>query len=245
MPFSNKKSLSTHSSKKLQNIKVLTEYQQDPSVFTQGLYWKDGLIYQSGGGYGTSKVVVSDLKTGHSVRQRDFPSHIFAEGLTIFDNRIVLLNWKSQIIWTLDIITLDTIQQSHCPTNEGWGITNNGTELIISDGSHYLSIVDPDTWLTKRQIPVTRNLQPITMINELAYKNGKIYANIWQTDEIIVINETDGSVVETIYLPQLVMENRQCGVLNGLAWVEDVPGVTKLLVTGKNWPKRYLLDYSG
>ena len=127
MPFSNKKSLSTHSSRKRQNIKVLAEYHQEPSIFTQGLYWNDGLIYQSGGGYGTSKVVISDLKTGHSIRQRDFPSHIFAEGLTIFNNQIVLLNWKSQIIWTLNVDTLETIQQIHCPTNEGWGITNNGT----------------------------------------------------------------------------------------------------------------------
>ena len=218
------------------SYQVLEVYPHDVKAFTQGLVWKDGLLYEGTGLYGSSSLRKTDLKTGKILQQITLSDNFFGEGITIFKDRIYQLTWKEQ---TGFVYYLETFQLSETFSyeHEGWGITHDGENLIVSDGTPILRFIDPVTLKEIKQIEVFEKEKPVFMINELEYINGKIYANIWQTDLIAVIDSESGKVISWLDLSDILKpddENGKIDVLNGIAFD---PENEHLLITGKLWPK--------
>ena len=226
--------------------KVINIYPHDPCAFTQGLLWKDGFLYEGTGLEGHSSLRKVDLTTGQTLQNYNLPAQYFGEGITIFDDLIIQLTYKSRIGFVYDKQTFKLLKQFTYPT-EGWGLTNNGRQLIMSDGTDTLYFLDPKTFKILSHTNVTDNGQPVWLINELEYIRGHIYANIWQTDTIVIISPSDGRVTGRINLTGLLSEYRtispaitsqgqnskQADVLNGIAYDADS---SHLFVTGKFWP---------
>lgn len=234
------KTTSTKSSVILNNYQILSIYQIDGSCFVQGVYYQDGKLYLSCGGYHISKLMLYNLlddSLQHSLTYKLNPM-IFAEGITIIDDLLYLLTWKQRLGYVyklsdhhLQLINTFTID---C---EGWGLTHDSNgNLIISNGSDTLLVLDRETYVVIRSLKVKRDGLPVNNINALAFHNNCIYANIWYQNDIIVIDETTGTVVKSINLSQIVNDNSE-GVLNGITFINN-----KLLVTGKNWKRIYRLD---
>ena len=221
-----------------EGYRVLRTYPHDPNAFTQGLIYENGHLYESTGLYGHSSVREVDLGTGRVLREHDLPSQYFGEGLTDWGNTLVQLTWKSHtgFVWDRDTFRLlRTFQFS----GEGWGLTQDGHDLILSDGTSTLRYLDPKTFATVRTLNVTDRGKPIDQLNELEYIRGEIFANVWMSNKIARISPKDGHVIAWINLAGIlpVVELRSNdAVLNGIAWdAQD----HRLFVTGKLWPKLF------
>ena len=216
---------------------VVNTYAHDPTAFTQGLQLVNGFLYESTGLAGHSTVRKVDLKTGKVLQKSDLGPRYFGEGLTILNNKIYQLTWTTKIGFVYDIDTFKEVGQFHYDW-EGWGMTNDGVNLIISDGSNSLRFVDPERFNVVRTIEVYRQGRPLTELNELEYINGEIYSNIWHEDVIARINPADGKLLGLIDLSGLTkgmsLDNED--VLNGIAFDR---ASNCLLVTGKRWPKLF------
>lgn len=194
-------------------------------------------MYEGTGLYGRSSLRSLDLKTGAVHRQRRYRRQYFAEGITVFRDRIYQLTWKNRQVFLLDRERLVVIRSWPYP-REGWGITHNGKELIVSDGSASLYFLDPETLQEKRQILVHDDQGKVTRLNELEYVRGAIYANVWQTDRIAIIHPEDGRVTGWLDLSELSAQVQsiwkgKTDVLNGIMYD---PVNDRLVVTGKLWP---------
>ena len=218
---------------------ILNVFPHDVNAFTQGLVFENGTLYESTGLYNYSSLRYVELETGKVLRLYSLPSQFFGEGLTIVDNRIIQLTWKSNKGFIYDKKTFDLLQVFDYPT-EGWGITYNGTRLIMSDGTAILYFLDPETFTVTDQVEVY-DTGPVTLLNELEFIHGKVYANIWKEDRIAIINPQTGQVTGWIDLTGLIdLEDYDPkNVLNGIAYdkVED-----RLFVTGKRWPHLFEID---
>jgi glutamine cyclotransferase len=213
-------------------------YPHDPRAFTQGLEYHDGVLYEGTGLNGESSLRKVDLATGKVLQQIAVPPEYFGEGITLWGQTILQLTWQSQIGFVYDRATFKLLRTFRY-TGEGWGLTHNGTELIMSDGSASLRFLDPKTMTEKRRLLVTDAGIVIRDLNELEWVNGEIYANIWQTNFIARISPASGHVTGWIDLTGLLSpEDRRGGaeVLNGIAF--DAAG-RRLFVTGKLWPKLF------
>lgn len=222
--------------------RVKNEYPHDRGAYTQGLIFYDGWLYEGTGQRGQSTLRKVRLTDGEVVQLRNNPSDIFGEGITIFNGRIYQLSWQAQICFIYDLNTFDEIQRVNYQNREGWGLTHNGEELIMSDGTHVIYFLDPELFTVKRQIEVYDNEGIADDLNELEYINGKIYANRYFTDEIVIIDPATAKVEGRINLKGIlpVKERKpSTDVLNGIAW--DGEG-RRLFVTGKYWPKLYHID---
>ena len=214
---------------------IIDIYPHDPQAFTQGLIWKDGYLYESTGLYSSSSLRKVELETGKVLQIRYFSNDYFAEGMTIFNNKIYLITWKERTGFIYDQQTLqliDTFSYYH----EGWGLTNDGEYLIISDGTSVLHFLNPETLKEVKQISVHDGLFLVYEINELEYIEGYIYANIWQSDKIAIIEPGTGKVISWIDLYGIldnVLHNKNTDVLNGIAYDDKK---NRLFVTGKLWP---------
>ena len=212
-----------------------TSYPHDPNLFTQGFEINDGIVVESSGLYGKSLLRRYTLSTGKLINQVKLPGHLFAEGLTQLNGSLYLLTWKAGIAQVYDsksLTKLKTINYS----GQGWGLTNNGSQLIMSNGSHKLVFRDPNNFEIKRAIDVFENGKAIRNLNELEWVKGKIYANIWNSSDVVIISPTDGKVLQRINLQKLHKAANAMGtnqVLNGIAYDK---ANQKLYVTGKNWP---------
>ena len=218
---------------------IVNVYPHDEDAFTQGLVFENGTFYESTGIYDYSTLRQVELETGKVLRIYSLPSEFFGEGLTIFDNRIIQLTWKSNQGFIYDKETFNLLQEFDYPT-EGWGITHNGSQLIMSDGTASLFFLDPETFTITGQIEVYDN-GPVTQLNELEYIQGKVYANIWKENRIAMINPQTGKVTGWIDLTGLLdleSENSE-NVLNGIAYDKDED---RLFVTGKMWPYLFEID---
>ena len=219
---------------------VVAVYPHDPGAFTQGLAYRDGLLYEGTGLYGGSSIRETILETGEQVRSRCLPPTIFGEGIVLWEDRLVQLTWREEtgIVWDLENFTV--IDTFYYPT-EGWGITTDGSSLIMSDGSSVLRFLDPETFEVTRTIEVKADGRPIESLNELEYVEGLIYANVWKTDEIAIISPETGEVVGWIDLSGILAEDERLrsDVLNGIAY--DAKS-DRLLVTGKLWPKIFQIE---
>jgi glutaminyl-peptide cyclotransferase len=219
---------------------VVRAYPHDPTAFTQGLEYVDGIFYEGTGLNGRSSIRKVKLETGEVLERRDVPSQYFGEGITVWKSDLIELTWQSEVAFVYD---KNTFQQKRTfkYLGEGWGLTHDGTNLIMSDGSDRLRLLDPDTFAERRRIHVMDGEYAVRSLNELEYVKGEIFANIWQTDYIARI-APDGHVVGWIDLSGLLSPAEQRtaeasgGVLNGIAYdaAKD-----RLFVTGKLWPKLF------
>jgi glutamine cyclotransferase len=215
---------------------IIDTYPHDTGAFTQGLILKDGFLYEGTGLYGESSLRKVELETGRVLQQFNLPGEFFGEGITILNNKIYQLTWKKQTGFIYDYKTfrlLDIFTYSH----EGWGITHDGEYLIISDGTESLRYVDAFTFKEIKQIDVSDNGQPVLRLNELEYVNNQIYANIWQTDRIAIIDPESGKVISWLDLSGILEPadtSEKTDVLNGIAFDAENG---HLLITGKLWPK--------
>jgi glutamine cyclotransferase len=218
---------------------VVHAYPHDPNAFTQGLFIKDGFLYESTGLQGRSTVRKVRLETGEVLQKMDLPRQIFGEGITWWDKRIIGITWTTQAGYVLDLDTF-AFQKEFTYKGEGWGLARNDKEIIMSDGTSELRFLDPLTLRETHRIKVTADGKAIDQLNELEWVKGEIFANIWQTDNIARIDPKTGKVIGWINLNGLLsMGDRIMGnpdVLNGIAYdaAKD-----RLFVTGKLWPKLF------
>lgn len=217
---------------------ILNTYPHDPTCYTQGLLFDGGFIYESCGTYGNSSLRRVNPENGVVLQMFGLDADYFAEGLTLLNDKLYQLTWRENTGFIYDPQSLETLGTFHYQT-QGWGLTTDGSALILSDGSNTLYWLDPATMQILRQVNVTFQQQPIERLNELEYINGRIFANVYLTETIAVINPADGIVLSLIDLSNLRPEkNRQVQgeVLNGIAY-DALAG--KLYVTGKNWSSLY------
>jgi glutamine cyclotransferase len=217
---------------------VVNSWPHDPKAFTQGLVFHDKYLYESTGHHGTSSLRRVELKSGKVKKKIDVPEEYFAEGITLFEDKIFQLTWQSNKCFVYDLKDFELRSEFH-HTGEGWGLTNDGKSLIMSDGSNQLRFLEPNTFLPVRAISVFDNGQPLTQLNELEYIKGEIYANIWKSDRIVRIDPASGKITGWIDLSGLRpadVENDTDNVLNGIAYDEQED---RLFVTGKRWTKLF------
>jgi glutamine cyclotransferase len=215
---------------------VVNVYPHDKNAFTEGLEFENGVLYESTGLYGNSTLRRIELETGKILQLYALPNQFFGEGITIFDDKIIQLTWQSHRGFVYDKFSFDLLQEFDYPT-EGWGITNNGSRLIMSDGTATLYFLDPVTFEKVGQVEV-HDTGPVTELNELEYIKGEVYANIWREEKIAIINPQTGQVKGWIDLTGIQdLKNRDINdVLNGIAYdaKED-----SLFVTGKRWSQLF------
>lgn len=213
---------------------VVASWPHDPAAFTQGLIYRDGLLYESTGLYGSSSLRRVAPATGAVLRRVDVPSAYFAEGLTELGGKLYQLTWQSRKGFVYDFETFAQIGEFSY-TGEGWGLTEDGESLIMSDGTNQIRFLDPETFEVRRTIRVFRGGAPVTRLNELEYIDGQIYANIWLTDYIVRVDPTTGWVTGWIDLTGLLPpDSGNADVLNGIAYDAENG---RILVTGKLWPR--------
>jgi glutaminyl-peptide cyclotransferase len=213
-------------------------YPHDPTAFTQGLIFKDGLLWESTGLNGRSTLRKVELETGRVLKKLDVPQQYFAEGLTVFRGRVYQLTWQAQKGFIYDPETFRPLGE-FAYTGEGWGLTHDEQSLIMSDGTNRIRFLDPVTFAVKRTISVVDEGQPLNELNELEYVKGEIYANIWQTDRIVRVEPQTGKILGWIDLTGLLPaadRTATTDVLNGIAY-DEASG--RLFVTGKLWPKLF------
>jgi glutamine cyclotransferase len=214
-------------------------YPHDPTAFTEGLFYLDGFLYESTGLERHSTIRKVRLETGDVLQKRDVPAEYFGEGIVNWRHRLVSLTWKSHVGFVYDLKTFKP-ERRFSYEGEGWALTQDGTQIYMSDGTADLRVLNPDTLLPTRSIHVTLDGKPINNLNELEWVKGEIYANVWQTNWIVRIDPKDGHVVGAINLSGLLAASDivrgQTDVLNGIAY--DAAG-DRLFVTGKNWPKLF------
>jgi glutaminyl-peptide cyclotransferase len=217
---------------------VVNVYPHDPHAYTQGLIYLDGHLYESTGLNGRSSVRMVDLTTGRVLQSVAVPEQYFAEGLTDWGSTLVQLTWQSHIGFVYDRFSLRLLRTFNYDC-EGWGLTQDGKNLIVSDGSAELRFWDPSTFREVRHINVTDHGRKVDQLNELEYIHGEIYANVWHTDRIARISPATGKVLGWINLAGLLPEDQRSdpeAVLNGIAY--DA-GHDRLFITGKLWPKLF------
>jgi len=218
-------------------VEVIAEHPHDPAAFTQGLLLDEDRLLESTGLYGESDVREVDLESGRVEQIADVDDSLFAEGLALTDEELVQLSWKKGVALRRDPDTFDIIGQ-HTYEGEGWGLCYDGTQLVMSDGSATLTRRDPVTFEAKGTVEVTRDDgSAVFQLNELECVDGRVWANVWQTDEIVGIDADSGRVEVSVDASGLLgeTERRTADVLNGIA-TED--GET-WLVTGKLWPSLF------
>jgi glutaminyl-peptide cyclotransferase len=222
---------------------VVTTFPHDPSAFTEGLLYDQGFLYESTGQSGHSSIRKVVLDTGEVVRQKDLDPKYFGEGIVNWKDQLLQLTWKNEIGFVYDLNTFD-LHSTFNYSGEGWALTQDGSHLIMSDGTADLRFLNPDTLSEERRIHVTCDGRAIRNINELEWVKGEIYANIWLTSLIARIDPATGAVVGLIDLRDLASSTVKYtgdNVLNGIAY--DATG-DRLFVTGKLWPKLYQITLS-
>lgn len=220
---------------KLYNVTVLRKFPHDSLAFTQGLDYYNGYLYESTGQLGQSTIRKVDIETGKVLQKKSIPFKYFGEGMTIFNNKLYYFTWQDKVGWTYDIETFNQ-KDTFCYDSEGWGLTHNDSNLIMSDGTHLIRYKDKDNFNTIETKEVLHQGQPLQFLNEIEYVKGEIYANIWGKDQIAVINEKTADVITFIDLSFLRKElngSRLAEVLNGIAYNDST---NTFIVTGKNWP---------
>ena len=223
--------------------RIIHTYPHDATAFTQGLEYREGVLFEGTGLNGRSALRRVDLETGRVLQQIPLEQKYFGEGITVFNRQIVELTWTSQVGFVYDQGTFRLIRTFDY-SGEGWGMANDGQQIYMSDGTPDIRVWDPQTFAEKRRITVRDGSTPIRMLNELEFVRGEIYANVWQTNRIARISPSDGKVTGWIDLTGILSpaERSEPGaVLNGIAF--DPLG-DRLFVTGKLWPKLFEIQIS-
>jgi glutamine cyclotransferase len=215
---------------------VVATYPHDQGAFTQGLIVEGNTLYESTGQPGESQVRRVDLTSGQVLAARDIPADQFGEGLTRWRNELISLTWQHGIAHRWDRRTLRARGRFRYP-GEGWGLTTLGDDLILSDGTATLRVLDPRTFRERRSIDVTVGGRPLRQLNELEIVDGRIWANVWMTSSIAIIDPGTGQVQHVLDCSALAQQAMSIfdndNVLNGIAFD---PVNRRLFVTGKRWP---------
>ena len=218
--------------------KVVNIYPHDRKAFTQGLAFENGVLYEGTGLRGHSTLRRVELETGDVLQIRKLPDHYFGEGITVYENKIIQLTWRSNVGFVYAEDSFELLEEFSYP-RRGWGITHDGKYLIMSDGTSTLYFLDPETFEEIYRIEAYNKDGPLKRLNELEYVRGEIYANVWQTDCIARIEPETGQVIGLIELKGLLSPEDliyPVDVLNGIAY--DASN-NRLFVTGKFWPKLF------
>ncbi len=216
---------------------VVAEYPHDRTSYTQGLFFYDGQMYESTGLNGKSTFRKVDIRTGKALYRLNFDRRYFLEGSVEKDGNIYMLTWQNNVAFVYDAKTLK-YKKSYSYPREGWGLATDGKSLIASDGSANLYFLDDD-FRTARKLTVRLNGRPVNDLNELEYIDGKIWANVYLTDLIVIVNPADGNVEATVDCSGLLpsrLRYDDTDVLNGIAYN---PQNGKIYLTGKNWCRLY------
>ena len=218
-------------------LEVVAEYPHDTESYTQGLFFDQGQMYESTGVHGKSTFRKVDLETGKALQRLDFDKKYFVEGSVMWKGNLYILTWESRLAFVYDAETLEYKSTWKYP-REGWGITTDGKNLIASDGSANIYFMD-ENFALDRKILVRLDERPVRFLNELEYINGKIWANVYTSNEIVIINPKDGKIQGVIDCRGLLpshLRTDTTDVLNGIAYDEKTG---KIYLTGKNWPRLY------
>ncbi len=234
-------------SPKIYNYKVINSYPHDRTSYTQGLEFHQNELYEGTGKRGVSVLRKVNLETGEVLKEQALAKKFFGEGITIFNNKIYQLTWQNKIGFIYDLDTFKTLTTfSYHQSKEGWGLTHNDKQLIKSDGTEKIWFLNPENGKEESHIEIYTNKKRIDNINELEYIDGKIYANIWTKNAIVIINPKNGTVEAIINMKGLVnqLDNKTIAdsndkVLNGIAYNA---ATNKLYVTGKNWDKIFEIE---
>ena len=218
---------------------VVNTYPHDETAFTQGLFFKNGVLYETTGQYGQSSVRRVDLESGAVEKKRFLPAVVFGEGSVAWEDKIIVLTWRSGQGYVLDAETLK-VQKRFKYAGEGWGLTHDGARLIMSDGTATLRFLDPETLKETGNLNVTYRGEPLASLNELEWVDGALFANVWGSEAIVRIDMKSGEVDAVADMRGLLSDdeitNGKPDVLNGIAYD---PSTDRLFVTGKYWPKLF------
>ncbi len=224
------------------DLEIIDSIHHEPTSFTQGLEKRGGNLLESSGLYGFSRLIEIDIQNGEVIRQISFDDSIFAEGITVRNNSVILLTWREGIAFEIDLDDFAIIG-NYSYQGEGWGICYDGEYLVMSNGSSNLTFRDPESFEISHSIQVTFEGEEITNLNELECLGDTVYANVWMDDSIFAINSSSG-MVEFFASASIVSEkhgNNPNEVLNGIAYDESADG---FWITGKNWSAMYLVTFS-
>lgn len=222
--------------------RIVNVYPHDPAAFTQGLIYHAGFLFESTGRNGRSALRKVRLETGEVVQERRIDDRYWGEGLVLWRDRLIQLTWRSNIGFVYDLVSF-ALQDSVRYPGEGWGLTADGTQLIMSDGSATLRLLEPTSFKQRGRLVVRDGSLPVDRLNELEYVQGEIYANVWHTDRIARISPQSGRVLGWIDLANLLSPGDRPddpeAVLNGIAYDADHD---RLFVTGKLWPRLFEIE---
>lgn len=221
-------------------VKVVKEYPHDEMSYTQGLFFQGDKMIETTGQKGESTLRLVDLQTGKALRKLDFDTKYFVEGSIVLDGDIFILTWQNKVAFVYDAKTFE-YKRTYSYPREGWGLTTDGKSLIASDGSARLYWMDKN-FRQEKSLTVKLNGRPINQLNELEWINGKIWANVYMTDMILIINPSSGEVDATVDCTGLLprhLRDEYTDVLNGIAYD---PATKKIYLTGKYWKRLYEVE---
>lgn len=225
------------------NYNIVATYPHDTSSYTQGLIIYNGQFLEGTGLKGESKLLQVDLKTGNAIKKIDLDPSLFGEGITVLHDTLYQLTWQEKVVLVYNAKDFKKIKEFPLNT-EGWGVTNDGTNLIVTDGSSNLYYYEPTTFRLLRTQGVTENGTPAVNLNELEYINGYIYANQYQYNYILKIDPQSGQVVGKLDLTEIVnridAKNPQADYLNGIAYDKSTD---KIYITDKLWPEMFEIQF--
>jgi glutamine cyclotransferase len=227
------------------SYRVKAAYPHSTTSFTQGLYYKDGFLYEGTGQYGTSALLKVEPQSGKILSQVDLKRNYFGEGITALNGKIYQLTWTNGVCLVYNESTMEQIAE-YSYASQGWGLATFGDKLIMSDGSNMLTVLNPENFEQLYQVQVYDNNGPVEQLNELEYIDGYVWANVWQSDRVVVINPENGAVVADIDFSGLLTKEEQGRldmldhVLNGIAYNKDRG---TYYITGKCWPKLFEIEF--
>lgn len=222
----------------LYSYRIVNAYPHDKQAYTQGLLYHEGYFFESTGGEGKSSLRKVEIETGEVLKIQRLESKFFGEGLVVFKGRLYQLTWKNNVGFVYDIESFEEIKRVHY-TTQGWGLTSNGEELIMSDGTNKLYFLEPEYFTVQSSIEVYDDRNHVWQLNELEYINGEIWANIYTTNRIARIDPNTGKVLAYIDLSGILSpedDHPELAEMNGIAWDEENE---RLFITGKNWPRLF------
>ena len=214
---------------------VVDTYPHDPNAFTQGLVVADGQLYEGTGRNGQSSLRKVALESGEILQRANLNARYFGEGITIMNGKVYQLTWQTQLGFVYDLASFKVEKTFFLP-GEGWGITHDDTHLIVSDGTAFLRMLDPESLKEVSRVEVKMDGLPLDRLNELEYINGEVWANVWYSDAIVRIDPATGTVTGRVDLSAINQQRATDDVLNGIAWDEKSE---RLFVTGKLWSQLY------